>query len=77
MPQSISSGEMLWTERLPKSACRQTGVAALSIDHAELELRFLGHHAGVPGRIPDQLDLHVAGGRVRHPRLKIESGCRP
>ena len=29
-------------------------------DHAEIEPGGLGHHARIPGRIPDQIELHVA-----------------
>jgi hypothetical protein len=33
------------------------GARASLVDHAELELGLLGHHRGMPGRIPDDLDL--------------------
>ena len=42
-------------ERLPKLPKRQTSRTQLSRD-AELQLRFLAHHARVPRRIPDHVD---------------------
>ena len=33
---------------------------ALASDHAEIEPGGLGHHARIPGRIPDEIELHVA-----------------